>query len=221
MASSLEVLGRYVHTRVCACIYNLCKWYCIILPFSYFSNWHCFLRSIQVVICTYAPLLPNNSEGQPRLLLSLLQGTCSKQPCRFPIVHVLEFFWVLVCVRACACTHVCARIICMSSLELLSKKALPIYTPIGHVWGILYSTFLPLIGITQLCSFCQSKGVKCYLVLICISLTTNEFEPYFMCLLAFGVSFSVNCLSYHLPIFLLELMSSSCCFTEFLVDSRC
>ena len=112
-------------------------------------------------------------------------------------------------------------LICISSLGSLSRKALPIYTRIGHVWGILSSSFLPLIGITQLCSFCQAKGLKCYLVLICISLTTNEFEHRFMCLLAFGVSFSVNYLSYHLPILLLELMSSSCCFAEFLVDSRC
>lgn len=51
-----------------------------------------------------------------------------------------------------------------------------------------------------------------------MSLTTNEFEHHFVCLLAFGVSFSVNCLSYHLPIFLLELMSSSCCFTEYILD---
>ena len=57
-----------MHTIGCACIYNLYKWYRIILLFSYFSNWHCFLGSICVVICTFAPLLLNNSEGQPRLL---------------------------------------------------------------------------------------------------------------------------------------------------------
>lgn len=131
---------------------------------------------------------------------------------RYHVVHVLEFLWVL---------GLCVCLIRMSSLGLLSKKALPIYTPIGHVWGRLSSSFLPLIGITQRSSFCLSEGVKCYLVLICISLTTNEFEHHFMCLLAFGVAFSVNCLSYHLPIFLLELMFSSCCFTEFLVYSGC
>lgn len=162
-----------------------------------------FLRFLHGAVCTCDPLLHNNSDGQPRVLLhlstSLQQAFLWISHC----AHMLEFLriWVRV------------RLICISTLGPLSKEALPIYTPIGHVWRILSSSFLPLIGMTQLSSFCQSKGVKCYLVLICISLTANEFEHHFMCLLALGVSFSVNCLSYHLPIFLLELMSTSCCFT--------
>jgi hypothetical protein len=48
-------------------------------------------------------------------------------------------------------------------------------------------------------------------------LTANEFGHHFFCSLAFGVSFSVNCLSQRLPVFLLEWMSSSYGFAEFLV----
>lgn len=129
-------------------------------------------------------------------------------PSHKPAASILVDFSLCTYVRIPVDPGVCVCLICISTMGRLSKEALPIYTPIGHVWGIRSSSFLPLIGITQLSSFCQSKGVKCYLVLICISLTANEFEHHFMCLLALGVSFSVNCLSYHLPIFLLDLMPS-------------
>lgn len=108
----------------------------------------------------------------------------SNKPASLWISHwaqVWHFLWAF---------RMCVHSICLSSLGGLSKKALSVCTSVGRVWGSLSSSFLPFTGIGQLSSFCLSKGVKCYLVLICISWTTNEFEPHFMCLLAFGVSVS-------------------------------
>lgn len=166
---------------------------CSYLPFM-------MMGPLQVV-----PLCPSCWWGPSRLHLSALQQTDTILV-DFPLAPLGPYVHNLH--RKCGITHHTHKV--FTNLH-------------SHQPRVRNPPFLrsALIGISRPWSFCQSEGAKWCLLLICISWTVNEFEHRSECSLAFGVSFSVNCLSRRLPVFLLDPMSSPHPFAEFLLHSRC
>lgn len=114
---------------------------CNIIILLFFFSCTLFVRSLLLCVHTTFCFITIVRANPHRYYLS----SSSK-----PTANILGDFPLGTCVRISLGPRVC---VCIGSLGPLSGKALPIYIPTSHVWGILSSSFLPLIGINQLFSF--------------------------------------------------------------------
>ena len=81
--------------------------------------------------------------------------------------------------------------------QTVFQRVVPFYTPTRRVRELDYSTYLPTIGILVFLVLAVLMAAKwCHIVvLICISLMTNEVEHLFVCFLAIYIFFCEVCSS--------------------------